>query len=137
MEISVINQTAFRPGIARIQTVVQTVMKSLYPLCKEVSVVLVTRSEMKKINALHRGKNNVTDGLAFSYEEEKTGEVILCPEYISQEADAIGISRRELFETVLVHALVHIAGYDHKSNSETSNMEAAEKKMHLKLAKQK
>lgn len=135
MKVIVTNKTKFRPSKERMSLISKKVLKKLYPDCKELSIIYVSGQEMKSINKKFRGKNSVTDGLAFEYPEEKSGEIVICPEYIVKEADELGMSHKELYEVVLVHALSHIAGYDHKTKEQANEMEAVERSMHKLIGK--
>jgi probable rRNA maturation factor len=79
------------------------------------NVVFSTLGEIKKLNLEYRNIDNPTDVLSFLYEDKNvTGEIYVCPEYISQ-----AYSDRDAVVEVLrciVHGFLHLAGEEHKSN---------------------
>jgi probable rRNA maturation factor len=93
---------------------------------KSVSIALVDRKTMQKINKKYRGQDKATDVLSFSESETKDfldeelflGEVIICPE----ESDDL--------KKVLIHGLLHLLGYDHeKSQEEALKMKKKEEEV--------
>ncbi|MBI2011088.1 MAG: rRNA maturation RNase YbeY [Candidatus Colwellbacteria bacterium] len=80
----------------------------------EFEVYLVSRAEMRKINQEFRGKNQPTNILSFPWPREfprvprvpeKLGEIYLCPPVIRE--------RKEGFEELLFHGLLHLSGFNH------------------------
>jgi probable rRNA maturation factor len=93
---------------------------------KSVSIALVDRKTIQKINKKYRGQDKATDVLSFSESETKDflddklflGEVIICPE----ESDDL--------KKVLIHGLLHLLGYDHeKSQEEALKMKKKEEEV--------
>jgi len=87
---------------------------------KEISLVFVKEDKIKEINKKYRRKNKPTDVLSF----EGINEIFICP---SLAKGRIG--------HVLIHALLHLSGYDHKAEKETELME--KKEIHYLLLCQK
>ena len=82
----------------------------------ELSIALVEREKITKLNQKYREKNESTDVLSFCYDnnnERINGEIILCLEEIEENAkhDKIEI-KTELAKNV-VHGILHIIGFDH------------------------
>jgi len=100
---------------AAVEEVAQAVGKTLGVRAKlVVSVALVGRGAMQRLNHAYRGKNVPTDVLSFSYDDEAVfGEVVICPAVAKAQAKADGVAvRTELF-TLLVHGFLHLFGFDH------------------------
>jgi rRNA maturation RNase YbeY len=80
------------------------------------SVAFIGRDRMRALNARWKGKDRVTDVLAFSLAgpgEIVAGDIYICPWVASREATARGIPlRRELLRLV-VHGVLHVLGHDH------------------------
>lgn len=86
-----------------------------------VSLGLVSPREIKKLNQKYRKKNRPTDVLSFLYED--SGEIILCPEVIRQNAKQFKNSFKKELNRILIHGLLHLVGYDHEgSKAEAERM---------------
>jgi probable rRNA maturation factor len=80
-------------------------------------LMVVGRDEMAAINRDHRGLPEPTDVLAFPVDgadaidwptegpPPELGDVVICPE-----------AAREPLETLAVHGLLHLLGYDHETD---------------------
>ncbi len=82
----------------------------------EVSVALVGAEEMRDLNSRFRGIDAPTDVLSFEIDGpygEMVGEVVICPEYASEE---MGV------EELVVHGALHLGGMDHGDDFEESEM---------------
>ena len=91
-----------------------------------VSLALVGKEEMQKLNKKFRNIDKPTDVLSFSAEggpasgwEETLGEIVICPEVVKEKGEKI--------MEVFVHGVLHLCGYDHeKSEKEAEEMEKKE-----------
>ncbi len=100
---------------------VETVLNEEKEKNKKISIALVEEEEIKKLNRIYRGKNSVTDVLAFSYgEKDFLGEVILCPARIESNK---GEDFTKEICRVTIHGALHLLGYDHRNNEEEELME--------------
>ncbi|TAN33485.1 rRNA maturation RNase YbeY [Patescibacteria group bacterium] len=94
----------------------------------EAEVNIIGDAAMKKLNYRWRGRNVVTDVLAFAWQEEKKikgetfGQIYLSPARIKRQAKECGVLEKEEFARVLVHGLLHLAGYDHIAKKEAKIM---------------
>ena len=108
----------------------------------DISVAFVGNQEIKKWNKQYRGKDKVTDVLSFVYQIPNTkyriplnGEIIVCYERAVGQAKEHGWSAEREIKLLLVHGLLHLAGYDHeKSLKEARKMEKFQEKI-LKFLK--
>jgi probable rRNA maturation factor len=100
-----------------------------------ISVAFVGNSEMKKLNKEWRGKKYATDVLSFVYETKPlAGEIIICYPRAARQAGESGHTLQQEVRTLLVHGLLHLAGYDHeKSLKEARRMEGLQNKIIQKL----
>ncbi len=81
-------------------------------LCdKELNLVFISQKRMRELNLQFRGKNEPTDVLSFNLNEpEILGEVYICPAYLRAE----GRHTVEEIVRMIVHGVLHLAGFDHK-----------------------
>lgn len=90
-----------------------------------VSLGLVGPREIKRLNWKYRKKNRPTDVLSFLYED--SGEIVLCPKIIRQNAKLFKTSFKKELNRILIHGLLHLAGYDHEgSKAEAERMREKE-----------
>ena len=109
----------------------------------ELSVLFTGDRAMRTLNKRYRGKDRVTDVLSFSFREgaqpsvqtPHLGDIVIAvPEAVRQARRAGHPVEREI-ELLLVHGLLHLAGYDHeKCPSETNRMRKKERTLHQLLA---
>ncbi len=132
MRITIANQSSVPAEEKRIESLAGKVLSGEGFGEAEMSVALVEEDEIKTLNAGYRGKDEVTDVLAFPHDGvglEGTGipfigEVVICP---SRVGDQASVSFVEEMDRVLVHGTLHLLGFDHeKSESERSRMRKKE-----------
>lgn len=88
----------------------------------EVSVLLTTDRAIRRLNRRYRGKNKATDVLSFpaqellqGQEKEKiAGDLAISVETARRQSIACGHSLSEELEILILHGLLHMAGYDHE-----------------------
>lgn len=95
----------------------------------EVSVTFVDNLKIKELNKTYREKDEVTDVLSFPIDEELLGEVIISLPRAVEQAEDYGHSLRREVAFLLVHGLLHILGYNHKTDSDKNEMREAEEKL--------
>ncbi|MAG28752.1 rRNA maturation RNase YbeY [bacterium] len=128
MQINFINQASNTARIPRV--VILRAFKRAQKLFsrkignKSIGVVFVGRSESKNLNAKYRGKNRATNVLSFELKEKnELGDIIICPSIARQEALNLNIGFNEHIVYLFSHGLLHLLGYDHKTNKEDKKME--------------
>jgi len=103
----------------------------------ELSIALTDDSEIRELNRVFRHRNRATDVLAFAMREgeplphsqEILGDVVISVETARRQA---GRHRRTLEAEVcmlLAHGLLHLVGYDHKSERDAAVMTAATRRL--------
>lgn len=109
-----------------LKKVAKIVIKGKSVKMKDISIVLVGALEIRKLNKKYRRKDKATDVLSFNYGD--SGEVVLCPEVIKENAEKFGNTFKKEIIRILIHGMLHLAGYDHeKSTKEAEKMETKEK----------
>ena len=95
----------------------------------EVSITFVDNSKIKELNKTYRDKDEVTDVLSFPIDEELLGEVIISLPRALEQAEDYGHSLRREVAFLMVHGLLHILGYNHKSDADKAEMRRAEEEL--------
>jgi probable rRNA maturation factor len=85
----------------------------------ELSISLVTPSEMEELHRRYAGEAGPTDVLAFPMEEDDLlGDVVICPEVAAKQDNELDAELRLL----VVHGILHLLGYDHDEEEERRTM---------------
>ena len=113
-----------------IKKVVQLVIHFLNYKEGSVSIALVTMPMIHEANRIYRGKDKPTDVLSFKYEEvDKTkgrdvywGEVIVSPAMARRNIPEFGLPYKKEIARLLIHGVLHLAGYDHVKQKEATVM---------------
>jgi probable rRNA maturation factor len=101
--------------------------------------VLVTSSEgMRALNRQFRGKDKATDVLSFPFlpaipnqrQKAYVGEIAISGDIAAQNAIRFGHTAAEEVKILILHGILHLAGFDH----ERDNGEMARKEMKLRQA---
>ncbi|MCR4311124.1 MAG: rRNA maturation RNase YbeY [Candidatus Taylorbacteria bacterium] len=92
----------------------------------ELSVVFVSQSVIRKLNATHRGKNTATDILSFPL-SRKEGEIFLNCTEAKKEARKFGRTFENFIGFLFIHGLVHLEGFDHGSRMEAQEIKFRKK----------
>ncbi|WP_270452769.1 rRNA maturation RNase YbeY [Halonatronomonas betaini] len=95
----------------------------------EISITFVGNSKIKELNKTYRDKDEVTDVLSFPIDEELLGEVIISLPRALEQAKDYGHSLRREVGFLMVHGLLHILGYNHKSDADKAEMRKAEEEL--------
>jgi probable rRNA maturation factor len=86
----------------------------------EVTVQLTTDTAIRKLNRQFRGKNKATDVLSFPAEgigaEEIAGDLAISVETARKQAAGQGHSLSTEIKVLILHGLLHLAGYDHEAD---------------------
>jgi rRNA maturation RNase YbeY len=90
----------------------------------ELSILLVSDREMRRLNRRYRGADRPTDVLAFAQREgaggapdRLLGDVVISVDRARRQAAARRHPLGREGERLLVHGLLHLLGYDHERSS--------------------
>jgi probable rRNA maturation factor len=86
-----------------------------------VSLLLTSNREMQQLNRCFRGKNKPTDVISFPAADVVTakfaGDLAISVDIASANARNFGHSTKEEVCVLILHGLLHLAGYDHENDS--------------------
>ncbi len=105
-------------------------------------VLLADDATLKRLNKTFRGKNKATDVLSFPAgattvffgepdAPELAGDLAISLETAARQAAQYGHSLRDEVRVLLLHGVLHLAGFDHESDS--GEMAAREAELRRKL----
>lgn len=98
-----------------------------------VNVLITTNSAMRSLNSRFRGKNKATDVLSFpvplnqngSARALLAGELAISGEIAAENAARLGHTPASEVKVLVLHGILHLAGYDHeRDNGKMARKEA-------------
>ena len=109
----------------------------------EVSIVLADNDFIRSLNHDHRGLDRPTDVLSFpqtvgpvqdgrnllppkSRRPRLFGDVVVAYGVVAADAESSGIPLRDHLAHMIIHGVLHLAGYDHEGDEDARAMEALE-----------
>ena len=104
----------------------------------ELSILLVNDNLMQEMNRLYRNKDKTTDVLAFSMRDGQypdinpaiLGDIVISLPTAGRQAKEKGHGIYDEIAVLLIHGMLHLAGYDHeKGKKEEARMRRMEKKI--------
>ena len=90
------------------------------------SVCIVGDDEMRRLNREHRGLDEVTDVLSFPVDgldplppgmERELGDVVIGIAQARRQAADAGVTDVEELTGLVVHGVLHLAGFDHETDA--------------------
>ena len=84
----------------------------------ELSLIIVGKKQIQKLNNEYRGINKPTDILSFPLSDD-FGEMYINPEMTKLEAKKFDRKYENFFGFLFIHGLVHLKGFDHGSTMES------------------
>jgi len=84
----------------------------------ELSVIIIGKKEIQKLNKDYREINKPTDILSFPLSDD-FGEIYINPEMTRIESKKFDRSYENFFAFIFIHGLVHLKGFDHGSTMES------------------
>ncbi|HEX7043827.1 MAG TPA: rRNA maturation RNase YbeY [Burkholderiales bacterium] len=98
----------------------------------QIGVRIVNAAESAALNARYRGRAGPTNVLAFPFEPPPgarahlLGDLVICAPVVNREARAQGKTAAAHWAHMVVHGVLHLLGYDHRSRAEARTMERRE-----------
>ena len=95
-----------------------------------VTVMLTHSREMRSLNSRFRGKNHATDVLSFpppTFDNGTAGDIAVSLDIAARNARSVGHSLGQEVQILVLHGILHLAGYDHADDQG----EMAERERHL------
>jgi len=106
----------------------------------EVTIRVVDEAEGRALNRTWRGRDRATNVLSFPYEdaapgagEALLGDIVVCAPVVAREARAQGKDPRAHWAHMVVHGVLHLLGYDHRTDEEARVMEGLERRVLARL----
>lgn len=105
-------------------------------LIGEVNISFVQNDEMQRLNRQFRGKNRPTDVLSFpsqatNQSPQIAGDIAISIDIARENAATLGHSLESELKILILHGVLHLAGYDHERDN--GEMAVLEGKLRAKL----
>lgn len=101
----------------------------------ELSLSVLSQSDMQNVNKEYRGIDSATDVLSFPLWEESgvfvppadweslpLGDILVCPDIVARDAKEEKKEFIEELTLVLCHGMLHLVGFDHDSGEREKEM---------------
>jgi probable rRNA maturation factor len=85
----------------------------------QVDVLITSNGEIQELNGRFRRKDKPTDVLSFPVSIESdnfAGDIAISAEIAAENARRLGHSLNEELKVLVLHGLLHLAGYDHETD---------------------
>lgn len=106
----------------------------------ELCIRFAADAAVQALNATWRSKDCVTDVLSFPMQEapefdfsESLGDIALAVPFILNEAERLNLSQADHILHLIVHATLHLLGFDHIDDDDADEMQALERQIMSKL----
>lgn len=128
MKFEINNLTRGKVDRGFLEKVVEKTLKILKIKIPGISIVLVGDAKIKELNKKYRKRNKVTDVLAFDY-----GEIFICLPQAKRQARKLGHSLKKELAILLIHGILHLAGYDDETKKDYNKMVRAQEEIWQEL----
>ncbi len=87
----------------------------------ELNVLLASSRDVRALNRRFRGKDQPTDVLSFppvpTAAHDLAGDIVICVEIAARNARRFGHDPFQEVKILVLHGALHLAGYDHETDS--------------------
>jgi len=117
-----LRQTSVRPTTLR--RVTQSVLQQAGHPSASLSLTLVGKTRMQRLNRTFRQRDYATDVLAFPMQDASqsslafVGDVVICVPVALSQASRFGNTPDEEILRLLIHGTLHLLGYDHETTEQ-------------------
>jgi len=126
-------QHKVRVSPSRIRRIAESALSALGRADRDVHVSVVGDPAIQRLNARYLRSRKTTDVLAFDLQapgpSRLMGEVIVCADTASRQARRVGVSVALELDLLVVHGLLHLAGWDDREPREARLMHEREREI--------
>lgn len=97
----------------------------------EVDILIAGNSRLQELNRRFRRKNKPTDVLSFP--RPQGGDIAISADIALENADRYGHAATDELKILVLHGMLHLAGYDHETDNGRMAKTEAELRSRLKL----
>jgi probable rRNA maturation factor len=113
-----------------LKRIIQWICKQLVLPVKSVSVIFTDNQNIQSLHHQYFNENTPTDVITFNLgnAEKIEAEIYINEDYTQKQAEYYGVTFIEEISRLLVHAMLHLAGYDDLTDENRKNMRREEDK---------
>jgi len=115
---------------------IQKVIKHTAIFLKKQKVIIglafLSENKMTTINQKYHHSFGPTDVLSFTYLSNRSiieGDILICPTYTKKLAKQNKSNYHQELQRLLIHGILHLAGYDHFTDKEEKKMFKIQEKL--------
>lgn len=134
VHVEVLGRVAGSPRPARVRSILTRAARAARLRAREVSVLFCADGRMRTLNRRWRGLDRPTDVLSFpagGASDGFLGDIVISVPYASRSARRREEAPAREIDRLLVHGLLHLAGYDHETDD--GQMDALEGRVRRRL----
>ncbi len=131
--IEVNNLTTVSVSEEILKKVAQKVLENENEKEANLSIALVGQGRIRELNKKYRGKNRVTDVLAFP--GDGLGEIVICSKEVKQNAKRFDSTFGKELARVLIHGILHLLDYDHETSLKKAKLMQKKEEYYLSQLK--
>lgn len=127
--------TSFIPNEKKILQWINTTLTHLpetTDIPNEITLRIVDKNEMAKLNQQFRGKSGPTNILSFAndpipgFKPTSLGDLVICAPLVEEEAKEQKKTLEAHWAHLVIHGILHLLNYDHIDPQEAATMESLE-----------
>ena len=105
----------------------------------EVNFLLTSNSKIRLLNKRYRNKDKSTNVLAFQMNENiygnnyLIGDIAISLQKILNESKKFKVQKYKYLSKITIHGVLHLLGFDHKSDKQYEEMNKIEQKVYQKI----
>jgi len=115
---------------------IQKVIKHVAQFLKRdkmiIGLAFLSEGKMEVVNKKYHHSSGPTDVLSFTYSVDRSiieGDILICPTYTKKLAKQNKSDYYQELQRLLIHGVLHLAGYDHFTDREEKRMFRIQEKL--------
>jgi probable rRNA maturation factor len=115
-------------GKKEIKTCVSDILADHNKMVGNINIILTCDKYLLKINRKYLKRNYLTDIITFDFSEKEkvSGDLYISIERIKENAGLFNVKSRLELLRIIIHGILHLAGYSDKTKMEKTKMTEAE-----------
>ncbi len=105
------------------------------PKATEIGILIAEDAEVRRLNGLHRKRDQPTNVLSFALEDGENapgrikkkcrllGDIVLAYETVVREAEERQIPMKHHLTHLVIHGILHLLGYDHERSPKAAKQQ--------------